>query len=1187
MLTQHQREALAFDGHLSVTANAGTGKTRVLVERFLKILLETETQINQVVAITFTDKAASELRARIAQEIRASILTAADERERFHREKIRDTLAEATICTIHAFCAQILREFPVEADIDAGFTILEGIDHQFLINDALRETVAEMYSADDPLRTGFLQLSRSLGVATVEKYLKALLRNREQLQQLAEVTIAPDMQDAVVLQRWDQLIDEELGRITGAPALRSALQRLAQSAAGKRAPELAQILARFLDGSGLHIRADAFRDFLDIYFTQKKEPRKEVIGKAVQTDEMTSDQRIVRQAGKLFTSLYGTGIGGMQNAELLRLSRILLLAAVRIGERYARKKADGGYLDFDDLQIHLRNILKKEEIRSLIANRYRYLMIDEFQDTNHLQYEIVRLLIDNFRQGNLFIVGDPKQSIYGFRNAEVEVFEQSKRDIAAAGEAPERSGVVLAESFRLLPALTAFTNMLFSKLMQAATPYDVGYTELVCARRTESEGRVEFLLLPPEQEKRSIGDIAASEARLIASRIAELHSSQYAMTTEGGLRPFSWGDAAVLLRKRTHMSELEEAFREYGIPFVLSGGRGYYQAQEIYDILNYLTFLINRDDDVALTGILRSPYFALSDAALFELAIEKGKGALWEKAKLHSKKGTAGELLRRAVIILCADLELANRIPIPALIQRICQSTGWYGTVAGLNRGGQATANIEKLLAIARDFESRGFLSLYDFVERIKLLADEEEQEGQAPSEVTDDVVHLMTIHGAKGLEFPVVFLPFLHHSFQYDRQLFLDPAVGAGFAVPDGASYDEKTEPPLYRYLKQKNEQKTDAEEKRIFYVGVTRARDLLILSGSPDSIGNNPSFLKWTMESLPAGSTLPTAGGIAFPPTPLKRLDHSGTGDNIVASDYTLRISVSSEPPARRIAEGKKEEAPKMHSRPLFLAPLAGNRQGEYFAATQIRTFLECPAKFHLKYVLGIPEGETVPANFDEYEEPNDRLRGELLGTLTHRVLQHLPEKRESDEELKEVIAGHLAAFPSIDPTRRESYAAETVRQVKNFVHSNFGKAVLQSKNSKTEFSITTVLGEDFLTGTIDRLYQNDEGRWALLDYKTDAITNAEIGRRAESYKIQVEIYALLISLFFDQPEVDATILFLRHTDKPVHYHFKDAELKLFRERISASLSDIKSGKFFLPSDKCADCSYAVNGRCIIAPR
>lgn len=1180
MLTDRQRQALALDRHLSVTANAGAGKTKVLVERFLQIVLGTDTPINQVVAITFTEKAAGELRARIAQEIRASIATAGNGRERSKREQVRDTLAEATICTIHAFCAQILREYPVEAGIDAGFSILEGIDQHFLLDEAYRDAVADIFAEGGTVKSAFSLLCRSLGVGTAERFIRSLLANREQLLQWNENLFTPGGDDASILQKWNSLADDALLGLLGTPGLGETMHRLAASASGRKGSALLPFLRDFDARSDPAAGTAAILGFIDLYFTKQMEPRKEVAGNPA--GGSPADISLLKDIAAPLRELAPDPDDGPGNGRLLQLTRILVEVALRVSERYARKKYDGGYLDFDDLQLHLRDMLRKPESRSLISRKYRFLMIDEFQDTNHLQYEIIRLLMDDFRQGNLFIVGDPKQSIYGFRNAEVEVFEQSKRDIGG-GDAPETAGIILAESFRLLPALTSFTNRVFSALMAPESRFDVGYNELVCARQAPLEGSVELLLSHGSGET-SRREAAMQEARLITQRLIRLHSEGQPIAGPEGLRPFRWSDAAVLLRKRTHMDEIEEAFRTAGIPFTLAGGRGFYQSQEIYDILNYLTFLLNREDDVALAGILRSPLFAISDRVLFSVAANGGKESLWAKIIRNGDRAPLPDPLRRAVDILKIDLALANRIPISDLIRGICRSTGWYGTLSGLDRGAQAIANIEKLLAISRDFESRGFLTLYDFVGRIKFLADEEEQEGQAPFESTDDVVHLMTIHGAKGLEFPVVFLPYLHHPFQYDRQLFLDPTVGAGFRIPDEENMEEVVEPRLYRYLKIKSVQKTDAEEKRIFYVGVTRARDMLILSGAVTEKESAKSCLRWLYTSLDIDGQSLTTGSLTLPPVPLKRLEMSGAAT--ADEKYVLRIGVTAgagdtKPPVS--AQKLPEPRP---ARPVVLSPIGGQRQGEYFAATQIRTYLECPAKFYLKYVLGIPERGSRPADFDEHEEPDDRLRGEILGTIIHHVLEQLTDANRSGPPLEELVSEVVDSHPPPESGRREEYIREAVRQVGNFVTSPAGEAILNAKRFNTEFSLTTVLGEDYLTGTIDRLYEAGDGRWAVVDYKTDAVTERELRKRAEGYKIQLEIYALLVSLFHGQPEVDATILFLRHTGRPVQFHFGPTELTAIKEKISAIITDIKSGRFTQDFRHCPECSFSVKGGCILNP-
>ena len=1189
MLTDHQRRALDSGRDLSVTANAGAGKTTVLVQRFVGILLG-GTPVDRLVAITFTEKAAGELKKRIADSISAHIRDSAEIARIRMLEGIRDRLASARICTIHSFCAQLLREYPVEAGVDAAFTVIEGVDRQLLEDEAVKEAfeaIAGEDPASGPGRADFLFLMRSVGRRRVLHHLSVLLGRREQIEKMLSPSgcLWSGLSDQEILRRWNEAVMSDLMRALDEEPWRLRASALASAGRGTQAAGAAGLLREWRSDLPGSRKIDLYRKLCSHLLTKQGTIRKIFAGREDETGGADPLVRHFRAHGGLAEILSEAG-AHEADASLLRCVRMLAAVAASALERYDSRKRASGRLDFDDLQLKARDLLSRPDLRRRIAAKYSYIMVDEFQDTNRLQSDIVRLLIPDFRSGNLFIVGDPKQSIYGFRNADVGIFAETTREIASRSEAEDHGGVTLGESFRLLADNVDFVNRIFSRTMQAGlSGFDVGYDELIKGRVCDAPGTVEFLLADPGAGSGAAsGSPAFTESRLVASRLAALRRLGSPVYRPGDDRPhpFQWKDAAILLRSRTHLEEIERALSDWSIPYIVSGGMGFYQTQEILDVLNYLKFLLNPEDDVSLAGVLRSPFYCCSDAELFEVSLERIGGSFWTKLRRYAAEHPERTAVVQAAAQLSGDLMLVDRLPTLRLVQRIIERTGWIGTVAGLPSGEQTAANLRKLLGMAEAYAGQGLVSHYDFVERLKTLSAEEEQEGQAASEPSGNLVQVMTIHAAKGLEFPVVVLPFTHRAFRYDTEPFIDPDLGIAFRTGD-------IESPFSHWLRLRSRLKTEAEEKRIFYVGCTRARDMLVISGSAGGAGKGPSELGWVKEALGIEAPL-SSGTIVLPAHPLKSLVREGGRTVTREEPHVLRIAVTvaGEAPAPAVPQAETAgDAVRRTAPPAvpFIGALRGSVKGEFFSATQIRTYLECPTKYYLKYVLGLPEENAAPYHFDEEREPDDAILGDEEGKLTHEVLRLMAGARGVTSETVRQAAARVVDAASLVPSKKSDELVSRISElVLNFIDSPLGHEVAESPAHMAEYTMHMAFGEDYLTGKMDLLYRNPAGEWRIIDYKTDRSAPEELSARAGLYKSQVALYSLLVARYFRQDSVRATIAFLAQPARPVHFQFEPPDLREFEDSVTGIVGSIKSGQFRRSVERCNSCSYSIRDRCLL---
>jgi ATP-dependent exoDNAse (exonuclease V) beta subunit len=437
-----------------------------------------------------------------------------------------------------------------------------------------------------------------------------------------------------------------------------------------------------------------------------------------------------------------------------------------------------------------------------------------------------------------------------------------------------------------------------------------------------------------------------------------------------------------------------------------------------------------------------------------------------------------------------------------------------------------------------------------------------------------------MTIHAAKGMEFPVVFLPFAHRKFHHDKPPFIDPELGIAFTVKN-----EGFSSPFYHFLHRFSVQRTEAEEKRIFYVGCTRARDMLVISGMQDGASSHSSCLKWVVESLGLDAQMET-GEISLPPAPVKVLEQNGDRRELKEVLHALRVGVTLSGGTLQVNPLFQElPEPEAASPEIRIDPLPGKFQGDFFSATQIRTFLECPTKYYLKYCLGLPERHAVPYYPDEEEEPSDILIGEEEGKLTHAVLQTLANRSIlTDDEVRARVRAAISGAPDAKVDDRERAVETITNNVSNFLQSPFGMEILTVDESMAEFSISATFGDDYITGTLDRLYRDHEGRWNIVDFKTDNIRVRDLETRAAIYKPQVALYALLVSRLYGQDSVRASVVFLAHPDRPIHYCFTKADIAAFESAVRDVILKIKGRKFERSVLLCDTCTYQTDRHCLL---
>jgi ATP-dependent helicase/nuclease subunit A len=838
-----------------------------------------------------------------------------------------------------------------------------------------------------------------------------------------------------------------------------------------------------------------------------------------------------------------------------------------------------GFLDFEDILIKTRKLLEVQSVKKTISGKYKFLLIDEYQDTNEIQYEIFLPLLEDLRKGNLFIVGDEKQSIYRFRDAELQVFTRTKTDIKKTHG--KDSLLTLPDSFRMAPAICFFVNSIFNNLFREHHTFfgEVSSSDLVCARQDNFQGQVEFLLAGGEEQ---------NEAVLIAERMIKLKS-------ESPDRLVKWGDIAVLVRKRSSFVELQKAFIEYHIPFVVVGGTGFYQQQSISDIYNYFAFLLNDKDDGALIGILRSPFFNISDVNIFKLSLFDGV-SYWDKLKsasLVEKKVWA--VIQKT---LDENKKLANRLSISMLLRKILNNSSFISTISSRLNGTQEISNLNKLISLTNDFFNEVFNSLYDYVLFLNNAISKTEDEAQAGIEQGSNGVNILTIHQAKGMEFSAVFL-YKCNDYTYvnkvkARSFTVDKDFGLLTKVPLSENYFGNYESApivgLYNLIESKKDM---AEVKRLLYVGLTRAKDFLFISQTEDgkSFKKN-SFASLINEGLNQDfqkKSINISGDLTF----LNKEDD-------VYFNTTKEIKVEI-PVIRSIKDSDPLNAKERHrsnNRKLVLSKIKDNSTGEVVSATRFSIFYDCPFKYNLLYNYKVGDlfnqlnkdySSSAFGAQDDYNRNelssyllDDDSKGKDYAIFKGKMIHYILSKNISKENLAQFVKEQIEN--NFNEQNYSSLNDVFIKEILLFYNSNEFHLINSFPNYKNEFEVYLKQDDYYLFGILDKLIITEK-KLVIVDYKTDNIDETEINIRAEKYLPQLKFYSYIISRLFNKKhKIEGKIIFVKYPDNPFVFNYDEGSDKQIKSTLKEMINSIRNSNYSVNLKVCKECIFlGDNSQCI----
>ncbi len=1048
----------AGDVDLAVSAGAGSGKTHVLVERYVHLLQHA--RIPEIVAVTFTEAAAAEMRQRVRREVM----------QRPDLAHHRRDVDEAVVGTIHALCLRLLREYPVEAGLDPAAEVLAEDEAELLRQIAAAEAIDEAAEADDA-RTGAL---RAIGVWATSTQLPQMVAQRE------EVRAAFDAMPGEDADAWATAIRARLD-----DACRTVVDPLRQrtveaftylwSVCGDRndllAMKAASAEALFGDPSSgdwsdWRARAIAGADGINLRGGRAPAWR---IPLADVKDLLDSFRDEIK--GRLQATPAWNDHDEVAIAALAGLRGLFDDAS----DRYDRMKAERHALDFLDLEVESVRLLEEHPaVAEACRLRFRHLMVDEAQDVSPIQERLIRRLIgEGPGRPRLFMVGDAKQSIYAFRGADVRRFT-ALRDIVRQWGG---NLLPLSASFRTHSALVEHNNALFERVFES----NAGGVEMeaMSGRPSEPPLGPHLTLMPIAREdsdstrRRVEADLVATEIRRVLDEgrlVWDKRRQEY--------RPAEPRDVALLLRRFTNVHTFEQALETHGIPYATPSGTGFYSRDEVVDLGNLLRWLAEPDDEVALMAVLRSPLFLLADDTL--LALRGGSYRPFLVALNEPPAGLDSDDAARCGFAARTLGELrsaASTTGASELLEQALDATGYEASWAPVSGGEQVLANIRKLLRIVRG------LSAYPLSQVVEYLARRrDDQLGREGPAILDrrNAVQLMTVHGAKGLEFPVVFVPEGHlPAFASNEVIRWRRDDGVSFTLDERDENERRLQPGFHAFLRRQDGADEAQEHLRLFYVAATRAADYLYLSGD-DSQG--AAWLPAAVEAYAAGAL---SGIDARPPVPADR----------------ARIADRPTPTTVAVPEAA-------------------------LAVPYVPPLMERP--------LVIPLRTSTPATGFQLEDHprwgghGDGL-GRLRGTVAHRAIELA---YTTDDEIDAAALEALARAEGGDLLAEETLrtlVAEVDEMVTRFRASEVGQAVGRPE-AQGRFEAPFAWDWDGVPvhGTVDLLYRDADG-WRVVDFKTDRVASGRTSEAAAPYLVQIGLYAgALQAATGERPR--AGLLFLR---------------------------------------------------------
>jgi ATP-dependent helicase/nuclease subunit A len=1098
--------AASCDRNVIVTASAGTGKTTLLVERLVHLLLRAGDPISltDIVALTFMEKAAHEMKMRLRTRLQrlaaepreaADITTLSAWQVRARANMALAEIDRSQIGTIHSFAAHLIRLYPVEAGVDPGFITDEGHHFEQQFDQYWRQWLGRELGPAAPRSEQWKDILSRTGLDTLREFANKLANDLVPLDALESQLEAPTL--SPILLRW---IEENLERA-------NALLRGQRN--GDREPrQIEKLLTAAADvfarafSHGLGKLNDIDRDLTT--FLQNKTPASKAPVGWTQSD-FDEAQAVIRTA-KAMVDIDHTYLAGVVQ---------LLLPFVR---DCRRRFMASGFVSFDGLLARGRDLLKNyPSVRRQLKRRFNAILVDEFQDTDPVQYEILLFLAERIganaerwqdvqlQPGKLFIVGDPKQSIFAFRRADIEAFQRVTEQVLRQ----DGFSATLTTNFRSHASILSVVNGMFARLIVQQPGVQPAYDPLEPQPdRPTSAGiqGVELRLVCQDDhdvEELSAEQAARREAEAIARWLqSDIIGKELLIESDGRRRKVEPGDVAMLFRTFSQARDYLDALRRHHLPYVAEGERHFYQRQEVVDFVNLLRWVRNPDDPVARLAVLRSPLGALTDREIVELA---ALGAWDYRTGHHPNLGQhpKAEHLRRVYAVLHSLWEECPRRTLPEAVDLIFDRLPVVELAAASTHGEQAVANLWKLRALSKELAKDPVLTWAGFVDLFQSRIVEVPEEAESSlAEESLEAIRVMSIHKAKGLEFPIVVLVGLHTGTVVQQEAITvlhDWSTGmVGIRLDDATSVQGV-------FIDGKLEGRLTAEQQRLLYVGMTRAKERLVLSGALTRRPASGNLLSLCREAI--GEAVGHEG------VNVLTIDEGRIGQTIFPMD-----------------EGKPYSRKRNHESHPAPAGL-----GDFVAHWQTRA-----QRFSHQFgtpIFVTPSSMGPEERWDKGGGPREKLRGKAacLGSIAHMVLQHWTFT-DGTAYLPMLCEQAIATLPVEWRTESDFLAAELKDMLELFASSDayqelraariLGREVpfLMPFAAPSNSSVTCLM-----EGRIDLIYEHDSRLW-VADFKTDRVSETDFMERTERYRQQARHYVGAVRSAFGRAPAGMKLIFVR---------------------------------------------------------
>ncbi|MEC0664980.1 helicase-exonuclease AddAB subunit AddA [Priestia flexa] len=1216
--TDDQWKAIVSSGQdILVAAAAGSGKTAVLVERIIRKIIDPENpvDVDRLLVVTFTNASAAEMRHRIGEALEKELKVNPSS---LHLRRQLHLLNRSSISTLHSFCLEVIRTYYYMINLDPGFRIADDTEAELLREEVLDELFEEQYSLEG--NQSFFEL---VDRYTSDRHDLDVQHMVGRLYDFARSNPNPNRWLDMLLRQYS--IDEEatidslpfmsflMGEVkkqlSGVQAMLNQASRLTTMPGGP-APrkvniedDLAQVNRMLAAGTF----AELHEHMQVLSFTRLKPCKGDEYDVAL-LDEFGELRKKAKAAlEKLQGDLFSRPLSGYMSdfQKMYPVVEVLVSLVRKFGNRYEAEKRAKGLVDFSDLEHYCLQILshsvdgrvEPSEVAYKYKTQFVEVLVDEYQDTNMVQETIIQLVTHNDgKNGNLFMVGDVKQSIYRFRLAEPFLFLGKYKTFTHDGR---KNGmkIDLNKNFRSRSEIIDATNFIFQQLMDEEVgeiAYDNDASlKLGASYPSSSEMESELLLISKEggaeEEESDLVEFSEAEletaqleARAMARKIKQLVQDRFQVYDRklDVMRNVTYRDFVILLRSMPWAPQIMEEFKQEGIPVYADLSSGYFDATEVMMMMSLLKVIDNPYQDIPLASVLRSPIVGLSDEELALIRAEDKKGTYYEAMKNYvriSPEGNLQEKLHHFAIKLSEWRTKARQTSLSTLIWQIYRDTGFYEFVGGLPGGKQRQANLRALYDRARQYEATSFRGLFRFLRFIDRMKERGNDLGTARSlGEQEDVVRLMTIHSSKGLEFPIVFVAGLNRKFNLmdlNKSYILDKELGFGSKYIDPKL--RITYPTLLQQvMKQKMKKESIAEEMRVLYVALTRAKEKLILVGTVKDA--EAQMKKWShvlthdQWELPAYMRVDAKSYLDWIGLALARhrhfekwipeeqravlqevYEHSSKWEiqTIQAAELSEQLVEEQLEHEELLAAVQKGD--QVHIESIHKERIEERLRWEYghLEATTHRSKQSVSDLKRQYQASGEEQESQLITGFKSTIEDrpafmqSHSLTAAERGTAVHTVMQHLPFKGSLTIEAVQELIDSLVTNEILTTEQAESINPSDIAQ---FTESFIGQQLKEAEKVYREmpFSLNVSTEEVYgwndneailVQGIIDCLYEWN-GQLILVDYKTDDIKNrfSNDFNSAEEilknrYEVQLKLYRKAVETIVKKPIAHSYLYFL----------------------------------------------------------